>query len=381
LHSLCLETQYIKTQEQLDTYLQAIKESKILAIDTEFMRRRTLFPELALIQVYDGEHLALIDPCCDLDLSNFWTILTDHSILKVLHSPSEDLEVFMRHGNCVPKPLFDTQFAMGLLGFGNSVGFAMMVNKLLSLEIDKSESRTNWLQRPLTQKQLDYAAGDVIHLLPCFNIIKKQIDEKNWLDIVLSESALMAKKRQYQVPDENLYLDIKNAWQLSSFDLAVLKELATWRRDKARIKNLALGFILKEHNMIEIAKVKPNSITALRKVQGIETMEVNKSGKEILLCIEKANAIPKEQYPQKVVRLVDYPSYKTEVKSIKQRIDAVAKVQGIPTEIISSKKQINQLISWTWKCDDEQKNKKLLPDLLSCWRYKILQGKLIEWES
>ena len=109
----------------------------------------------------------------------------------------------------------------------------------------------------------------------------------------------MAKKRQYQTPDENLYLDIKNAWQLNSFDLAVLKELATWRRDKARIKNLALGFILKEHNMIEIAKAKPASITALRKIPGIEAMEVNKSGKEILLCIEKAKSISKEQYPTK----------------------------------------------------------------------------------
>ena len=358
-----------------------IKESKILAIDTEFMRRRTLFPELALIQVFDGSNLALIDPCCELQLSGFWDILKDKSILKVLHSPSEDLEVFMKHGDCVPEPLFDTQFAMGLLGYGNSVGFAMMVNKLLSLEIDKSESRTNWLQRPLTQKQLDYAAGDVVHLLPCFEIIKKQIDEKNWLEIILNESALMAKKRQYQVPDDSLYLDIKNAWQLYPSDLAVLKELAIWRRDKARKKNLALGFILKEHNMIEVAKLKPNSITALRKVPGIEAMEVNKSGKEILKCIEKALAIPKAQYPEKVKRLVDYPSYKAEVKSIKQRIDAVAKSHGIPTEIVSSKKQINQLISWNWKCDEVQKKQKLLPDLLSCWRYKILEGKLPEWEQ
>ncbi|PAJ76334.1 ribonuclease D [Pseudoalteromonas sp. NBT06-2] len=380
MHSLCLENQYIKTQEQLDIYLLAIKESKILAIDTEFMRRRTLYPELALIQVYDGKNLALIDPCYELDLSKFWLILSDESILKVLHSPSEDLEVFMKHGQCVPKPLFDTQFAMGLLGFGNSVGFAMMVNKLLSLEIDKSESRTNWLQRPLTQRQLDYAAGDVLHLLPCFEIIKKQIDDKNWLDIILSESALMAKKRQYQVPDEKLYLEIKNAWQLNSSDLAVLKELAVWRRDKARIKNLALGFILKEHNMIEIAKSKPASITALRKLPGIEVMTVNKSGKEILKCIEKFTLLEKEHYPQKIVRLVDYPSYKTEVKLIKHRIDAVAKTQGIPTEVISSKKQINQLLSWHWKCDKEQKKKKLTPDLLSCWRYKILKGKLIEWE-
>ncbi|SFC14105.1 ribonuclease D [Pseudoalteromonas denitrificans] len=380
MHSLCLENEYIKTQEQLDAYIQLIKESPILAIDTEFMRRRTLYPELALIQVFDGKHLALIDPCCELDLTQFWNILKDTSILKVLHSPSEDLEVFMKHGDCIPAPLFDTQFAMTLLGFGNSVGFAMMVNKLLCQEIDKSESRTNWLQRPLTQKQLDYAAGDVIFLLPCFEIVKKLIDEKEWLDIVLSESALMAKKRQYQIPDENLYLEIKNAWQLNSSDLGVLKKLAIWRREKAKMKNLALGFILKEHNMIEIAKYKPNSLTALRKLPGIEAMEVNKSGKEILACISDAGSLLPEQNPEKIIRLVDFPSYKNEVKLLKQKIDGIAKLNDIPIEALSSKKQINQLISWSWKYEKDQKKNKLIPDLLSCWRYKLLKGKIKEWE-
>ena len=376
-----MQYQLIETQNQLNTFVEQIKNKPILAIDTEFMRRRTLYPEVALIQVYDGEHLALIDPLAELSLFEFWQILQDPSVLKVLHSPSEDIEVFQKYAGFVPAPLFDTQFALQLLGEGNCMGFALMVKELLGIEIDKSESRTNWLQRPLTKKQLDYAAADTFHLLPCFELIIERINKAELFDIVINESELIANKRAFQTPDELLYKDIKNAWQLKPHELAVLKELAVWRRNKAIRKNLALNFVLKEHNMTEIAKRGPSSLNTLRQIPGVESMEVNRSGVEILKCIEKAKALPVDEHPPVLKRLIDFPAYKKVAKDIKQKITKVAKELGIPEDVMASKKQINQLISWTWKLTDEQKVNHIKPDLLNSWRYSFVKDALKEWDN
>ncbi|MCQ8890288.1 ribonuclease D [Pseudoalteromonas carrageenovora] len=376
-----MQYQLIETQNQLNTFVEQIKSKPILAIDTEFMRRRTLYPEVALIQVFDGEHLALIDPLAELSLFDFWEILKDPAVLKVLHSPSEDIEVFQKYAGFVPAPLFDTQFALQLLGEGNCMGFALMVKELLGIEIDKSESRTNWLQRPLTKKQLDYAAADTFHLLPCYELIIERINKAELFDIVINESELIANKRAFQTPDELLYKDIKNAWQLKPHELAVLKELAAWRRNKAIRKNLALNFVLKEHNMTEIAKRGPSSLNSLRQIPGVESMEVNRSGVEILKCIETAKATPEELHPPVLKRLIDFPSYKKVAKDIKQKVTKVAKEHNIPEDVMASKKQINQLISWNWKLTDVQKQKHIKPDLLSSWRYSYVKETLKEWDK
>lgn len=375
-----MQYQLIQTQSQLNEFVDKIRNKPLLAIDTEFMRRRTLYPEVALIQVYDGEHLALIDPLAELSLFDFWEILRDESVLKILHSPSEDIEVFQKYAGFVPSPLFDTQFALQLLGHGNCMGFAHMVKSLLNIEIDKSESRTNWLQRPLTKSQLDYAAADVFHLLPCFEIIIGQINAADYFDLVIDESNLVAQKRAYQLPDELLYKDIKNAWQLKPSELVVLKELAAWRKNKAIRKNLALNFVLKEHNLVEIAKRKPTSLNALRNIPEVENIEVNRSGVEILKCIEKAKVVPVSDYPEQLKRLIDFPAYKKVAKEIKQKIVTVAKEQGIPEDVMASKKQINQLISWNWKLTTEQRKTHLKPDLLNSWRHHYLKDALIEWD-
>ena len=375
-----MQYQVITDQTQLDGFINAIQDSEILALDTEFMRRRTLYPEVALIQVYDGEHLALIDPLLELDFSSFFTLLKSSTVLKVFHSPSEDIEVFSNFAGFVPTPLFDTQFALQLLGEGNCVGFANMVKTLLSIDIDKSESRTNWLQRPLTTKQLDYAACDVFYLLPCFYIISEQIEDKALTTIVLDESELIIEKRCYELPDDLLYQDIKNAWQLKPRDLSVLQRLAPWRRSKAKSKNLALSFILKELNMVEIAKRRPTSLTSLRNVPGIEQMEINRSGKELLKIIEEAKSVDLEDCPNKLLRLIDYPLYKKTSKEIANLIKEIAKETKIPAEVFASKKQINQLLSYHWKHSETERERLLKPDLLKGWRWDFLKGALKDWQ-
>ncbi|MCG7539396.1 ribonuclease D [Pseudoalteromonas sp. CO348] len=374
-----MQYQVIESQTALDEFVLSISKAKVLAVDTEFMRRRTLYPEIALLQIFDGNHLALIDPLADIDFSRLWTLFSDTSVLKVLHSPSEDIEVFLKFAGFIPSPIFDTQFALQLLGEGSCIGFANMVKQLRDVDIDKSESRTDWLRRPLTQSQLDYAASDVYHLLPCFETIQARVNEKQLFNIVLQESELLAQKRSFRQPDEVLYLDVKNVWQLKPRDLATLKELAAWRRAKAEKKNLALNFVLKEHNMVEIAKRRPSSLGSLRNVPGVEPMEVNRSGKEILACIEKAKEVSEQDCPQRVRRLIDFKGYKAACKDIKQVIAEVAKTNDIPVDVFASKKQINQVISWSWKKSPEEKQLLMKPDLALGWRAELVADKLDSW--
>ncbi len=159
-----IERIYIEDSEQLHLICQRYAQAKILAIDTEFVRTRTLYPKLGLIQINDGETLALIDPVAVSDLTVFWQLLENPNIQKVLHACSEDLEVFLTAGNCRPVNLIDSQIIMAFLGHGISMGYAAMIAHYTDIELDKSESRTDWMKRPLTQKQLDYAAADVEHL-------------------------------------------------------------------------------------------------------------------------------------------------------------------------------------------------------------------------
>lgn len=374
-----MQYHYITTQAELNTHLAAYANATVLAIDTEFMRRRTLYPELALIQIFDGQTACLIDPLCELDLSEFWHLMINENIVKVLHSPSEDLEVFLRHAKCVPTPLFDTQFALTLLGKGNCVGFANMVEQLLGVVVDKSQSRTDWLKRPLTNSQLDYACADVTYLLPCYQIISQEIDSKGWRKIVYSETAMVAAKREYETPDDKLYLDVSNSWKLYPESLNVLKPLAIWRRNKAKEKNLALSFICKEQCLIDISMRKPTNLAQLKKIPELDPMSVNRNGKAILEIVATALAADESSYPERIKRLVDFPQYKKEVKKIKHLVKDVADETGIDPDVFASKKQINGLLSWCWKLTESEREVAPLPDLISYWRGGYLTDALAPW--
>lgn len=156
---------YIQDQDTLTAICAQYAQSPVLTIDTEFVRTRTLYPKLGLLQVSNGDDIALIDPIVIDDLTPFWALLTDASITKVLHACSEDLEVFLTSANCKPVNLIDSQVMMSFLGHGLSMGYAAMVNHYLDIELDKSESRTDWTKRPLSDRQLAYAQADVKYLL------------------------------------------------------------------------------------------------------------------------------------------------------------------------------------------------------------------------
>jgi ribonuclease D len=348
----------------------------VLAIDTEFVRTRTLYAKLGLLQVCDGEQLALIDPLAIDDLSPFWQLLTDANITKVLHACSEDLEVFLTAGNCKPVNLIDSQIMMSFLGHGLSLGYAAMVKHYTDIELDKSESRTDWTKRPLTEKQLAYASADVDHLFSIFPKLLTELTDTGFLAFAKLETQNMIDKKFTPIDENTLYLNIKMSWRLNPKQLNTLKHLAIWRFQQAKKRDLPIGFVAKDHTLMALAQSNPTSISAMQNLEGIDVLDIRHKGKAMLVVLANADMTAISDYPEKINRLDEYPGYKQIFKKVKSFLVLAGERNGLTIENVASKKQINQFLTWQFDLNGA-KDSAIRVELLSTWRDELFGQPLI----
>lgn len=373
-----METHYIDNEAELTLVCEQLSKADILAVDTEFVRTRTLFPKLGLLQFSDSEHVYLIDPIAIEDLTPVWALLTDPNILKLIHSCSEDLEVFLTAGCGAPQNMLDTQVCMTFLGHGLSLGYAGMIQHYTELELDKSESRTDWTKRPLSPKQLTYAAADVEYLHKVSATILSEMRAANWLEEALEESSRLITRKYQAVAKETLYLDVKQASRLNREQLNNLRELARWRYERAVHRDVPLGFVAKDPTLIVVAQRSPKSVGAMASYNGIEMLDVRHQGKAMLNVLKQAHQVPPELYPHTISRLDDYPGYKQIFKQTKEFLQLLAKSKNIPLELCGSKKQINQFLSFYWHLNDIKAQD---VDLLVGWRKNYISDDLIAFAN
>lgn len=374
--------QLITTDEQLKQVCEAAAQHAAVALDTEFVRTRTLTPQLGLLQLYDGEQLVLIDPLAIDDLQPFVALLENPQVVKVLHSCSEDLETFLNAFDALPAPLFDTQLAASILDLGPTLGYARLVEMLSGTVLDKGESRTDWLARPLSEKQLHYAANDVLYLLPVYEQLNERIlcaGKQQW---IFDEMARLGRKKAAQMPLQYAYLTVKNNWRLNSEQLTVLQHLAAWRLGTARKKDMALNFVLKETVMWDIAMRMPVSRNALNQVSEIQAPVLRRYGDVLLKLVQDARDeyenLPATDKLRPVTRLMDVPGYKKTLAQLKKVAAEIAHQQHVPLEVVASKKQLNQLLKWVWFDTDETRVQGLKPDLLEGWRAPLFAPYLAD---
>ncbi|WP_456070435.1 ribonuclease D, partial [Haemophilus paraphrohaemolyticus] len=205
---------WVENEQQLAEVCQNARQVPAVALDTEFIRERTFYPKLGLIQLFDGKQVSLIDPTAIEDFSPFIALLADQNVIKVLHACSEDLEVFECSFNQLPTPLVDTQVMANFLNLGISVGFAKLVLHYLDIELDKGASRTDWLARPLSETQLQYATADVWYLLPIYQKMQTELAQTNWQNAVNEECSAFLTKREREDDLDKAYIKISNAWRL-----------------------------------------------------------------------------------------------------------------------------------------------------------------------
>jgi len=380
-----MQYQLIEDEISLQKLCQQYNKAEVLAIDTEFVRTRTLYPKLGLLQIFDGKQLALIDPIAINDLSPFWQLLTNENIVKVLHACSEDLEVFLTCANCKPVNLIDSQIVMSFLGHGLSIGYAAMVEHYTGVELDKSESRTDWTKRPLTQKQLDYASADVDYLFQLYPKFIAEIEQVGRLDYAKQESQLSIDKKFTPIDEENLYRQMKLVCRLNPEQLNTLKHLASWRFQQAKKRDLPIGFVAKENTLMAIAQSNPQSIEAMNQLSGAEIQDIRHKGKTILSIVKQASLVSKSDYPQKMIRLDEYPGYKQIFKTVKTFIIDIAEKNNLAVENLASKRQINQFLSWHFNVNNIREFSLNTPavgtapnvDILAGWRNELF-GKALQ---
>ena len=358
----------ITTNTKLSEICLLAQQQDIVALDTEFIRISTYFPKLGLIQLYDGKRVSLIDPLLITDFSPFVKLLADSHVLKVLHSCSEDLLVFLQEFNQLPTPMIDTQIMARFLGLGMSAGLAKLVQQYLNIKMDKGATRTDWIKRPLSKTQLQYAAGDVWYLLPLCHILQQELSQTPWLKAVKEDSELaLIKTYKLKERDANkAYLNIPNAWKLNPLELARLKVLAKWRQNIAVKRNLALSYIVKSEHLWKVAKYNPRNIAEMLEL-GLTHNEIRIYGKKILQLLVQASQISPNNYPQKIVRISEDPRYKQTIRSLQEQVTALTP-GGLSPEIIASKRTLEELIKWVWK---KECSPNKLPELLIGWRKQI----------
>ncbi|NMH64149.1 ribonuclease D [Shewanella salipaludis] len=355
-----LAFQYVSDEAALAQLVEQYRQAKLLVLDTEFVRTRTYYARLGLIQAYDGKSLALIDPVAIQDLSPFWSLLTDPGIIKLVHSCSEDLEVFAHNGQCQPGPLFDSQIAASVCGMGHGMGYAKLVETCLEVIVDKGESRTDWMKRPLSEAQLNYAANDVFYLYKLYPQLLAKLEQQGRLAWVYEEGERMTQDR-LAAPDTSVaYLRVKNAFQLTQQQLAYLKVLAKWRMEKALARDLALGFVVKDHALIALAKKQPGSLPELLRINDLTEQEKRIHGKDLLRVLQTADLA---NLPEAVDVLALKPGYKSAFKAIKNCLTQVCEHHQVPVELLSSKRHIHDYLQWLWAGKQGE-----TPLVLSGWR-------------
>ncbi len=294
----------ITTTDKLADLCSRLSQSEFVTVDTEFMRESTYWPELCLVQIANEHEAAAIDPMAEgIDLAPLLELLTgNEDVLKVFHAGGQDVEIIYNLTGKTPHPIFDTQIAMMAISQSEQIGYANLVESWLGTTVDKGARFTDWSRRPLTDRQIEYAIGDVTYLSQIFPMILKKLIKTgrgDWLDIEMEK---LADPENYRNDPSVLWRRIR-APSRNAHVLGRLKDLAAWREGEAQDKNIPRGRIMRDETMADIASHPPKSQADLAKVRGLSgAWRENDIGKRLMKVIKNAEALPSDEMPEKPQR-------------------------------------------------------------------------------
>ena len=363
----------IKTNKELKEACKTLSKAKFITIDTEFIREKTYWSQLCLIQVCSGELELIIDPLEEeIDLTPFIKILNKKSILKILHSGRQDIEIFYKISGKIPYPIFDTQIAAMVCGFGDSVGYEKLVDKVLRKKIDKSSRFSNWAKRPLTKKQLNYAIGDVTHLYEIYPILNDTLKEKKrtkWLD---EELKILTSESTYDTNPKQAYKRLK----IRGYDVktrGVTFQLARWREEKAQKNDIPRGRVLRDDIIYELASMKPKSINEIMSLRSFENGfrlkegRINEIQEQILIGLSLNNdSIPELPERRKLPHGTN-----SRVSLLKILLNSISEESGVAQKLIASTRDLEDLIA-----DDSADIK-----TLKGWRFDLFGKRALDFKN
>lgn len=347
-----MPVEYVSDAATLNALCVEWASEEFLAVDTEFERTSTFYARIGLLQIADSKCCYLIDPLSIDDWSGFKKLLSTPSCTLVMHSCSEDLSLLQTFLGCLPVSLFDTQLAAAFLGIGFSISYQVLIEQLLGVVVAKDETRSDWIKRPLSVKQIHYAAADVRYLLQVRQILSNQIEQKGMLNWLLAESRqqlVMAHRLEQESQWEFYYMGVSNAWRLNTAGLQALQQLCVWREQKARQRNKPRSWIVKDNDLINLCAVISTPIKAgeftledVSNAEGVDSRFLSRNASDLYqLLSDPSNR--REVDPSRLNKPLSGPLRK-KLKLSKQVTNMKAEELGMSQELLGRKKFLVELL-------------------------------------
>ena len=358
----------IDDDSQLKAFVKRCCTSPYMAIDTEFLREKTYYARLCLVQVAIEGEVAIIDPFAIKDITLLNDALTSPDVVKIFHASAQDIEILYHETGVVPRPVFDTQVAAALLGKSQQASYSSLVSSYCSVNLPKKDSFTDWSQRPLKDSQIRYAADDVVYLPQIYYDMVEVLNEKNrlhWLDEAFEE---ISSPEKYEIKPEERYRKLRRVNQLNAQQMAAAREFAAWRELKAQKINVPRKWIVSDEQIVEACRREARTIDELFMVRGMRESLRAEDARQAVACIKKGLSCPKDQLPQ----VHEKPKNEHNVDIVVDLMNAVvhlrARENHIAPQTLAPQAELMKLARGH---DDEC-------ELLKGWRYKVIGKELKE---
>ena len=340
-----------------------------VGLDTEFVRERTFFARLGLIQVADAQGCFLVDMVAIEDRSPLLAVVRAPDVLKVFHSPSEDLEIFHHAFGLAPAPLFDCQLAATLCGLGGSLGYVKLVSRLFDVELGKGAQRSNWMKRPLSEEQVRYAGLDVAYLLPAQERLQASLGELGREEWAEEEFERQLEKAEARLDPEWSYSRLRRPG-MSRRQLGALHALCAWREGRARRRDLPRGFVLKDETLVDLARRLPRTSRDLAPVKSLGPRQARRYGRKLLDLVRGARSMPEHRLPERLQRSGRRSSSRLS-DGLRKLVAGVAADLDVPAEFLVSRRVLE-----AWAARSLERGVWVWPAEVDGWRRSVLQPEV-----
>ncbi len=358
----------ITSQAQLEQFAAELEGSKLLAIDTEFMREKSYYAQLCLLQMNNGTTSALVDPFAVQDLSPLIPILTDSNCVKVFHAGSQDIGILYHETGVVPAPVFDTQIAASLLGYPLQVGYGPLVRSVCDVRLAKADSFTDWSRRPLTNFQMKYALEDVVYLPQLYDYLNDQLQKKGRFAWCERDFAELSNPANYVNEPRDMWQRVKRVSSLSRGQLAIAREVAAWRETQAMDRDMPRKWVLADEAVVEIARKAPKTRERLLEVRGLANRLTSRDVNQILEAVRKGKETPQSQWPH----LARSPKGEAEtdgaVDLLASLVEVRAKQNDVAAPLLATHADLSKIA---------RGHRQGIP-VLEGWRYEMVGKELID---
>ncbi len=359
---------YIDNQESLEAFVERARSSSVLAIDTEFLREKTYYARLCLLQLATDEEVAIVDPFAVDDLHVLVPLLSDPGIVKLFHAGSQDLEILYREVGMLPEPIFDTQVAAALLGHTQQIGYGALVHSICGVNLKKVDSYTDWSRRPLSESQLDYAADDVAYLPGIYREMCAMLDERGRRDWLAPDFAELSDPARYEADPRQRFRRLKRVSSLSRRQLSAAREVAAWREEQAARRDVPRKWVITDEQIVEACKREARTIDELFMVRGMREKLPTRDARAVAALVARGLDAPQDEWPVLDRASKSEPNVDAQLDLMEAVVRLRARENGIALQTLASRDDLARLARGYR--DDV--------DVLRGWRRSMVGEELLE---